>query len=464
MVHTYQLNGYNIALDAGSGSVHAVDRLVFDILTLYETKSRDEVVSAILQKYTADADISRDDILEALDDIDALKAAGEAVLAGPLPGPPAEGRRRDQGALPARLPRLQPLLRLLLCRGGAVSRRVGAHADGRGERAIDFLIEKSGKRRNLEVDFFGGEPLLNWDVVKETVAYARSIEKQHNKNFRFTLTTNGVLIDDDVIDFTSREMSNVVLSLDGRPEVHDRLRKTPGGGGSYGLIVPKFKELVARRGDRSYYIRGTYTHFNTDFTSDLLHMADLGFTELSMEPVVSKKGDPYALTEEDFPILEAQYERLAVEMLRRKREGRGFRFYHYLIDLEGGPCVYKRVAGCGVGTEYLAVTPAGDLYPCHQFVGDESYKMGNLWDGVTNTEKCDAFSRCSAASRPECRDCWARLFCAGGCAANAYHATGDIGGVYDYGCRLFKKRMECAIMMKVAEALEKTPPDCPAEA
>ena len=457
MVHTYQLNGYNIALDAASGSVHAVDHLVYDILALYETKTRDDIVAAMLRKYAGSADVSEAEILEALDDIDALKAAGKLFS----PDRFRDLAPKSGGEIKALCLHVSHACNLSCgyCFAGE-GRYHGASALmplDVAKRAVDFLIEKSGKRRNLEVDFFGGEPLLNWDVVKETVAYARSNEKAHNKNFRFTLTTNGVLIDDDVIDFCNREMTNVVLSLDGRPEVHDRLRKTPGGGGSYDLIVPKFRELVARRGDKSYYIRGTYTHFNTDFTNDLLHMADLGFTELSMEPVVSKKGDPYALTEADFHILEEQYERLAVEMLRRKREGRGFRFYHYLIDLEGGPCVYKRVAGCGVGTEYLAVTPAGDLYPCHQFVGDARYKMGNLWDGVTNTEKRDAFSRCTAASRPECRDCWARLFCAGGCAANAYHAAGDIGGVYEYGCRLFKKRMECAIMMKVAEALEKAP-------
>jgi uncharacterized protein len=324
-----------------------------------------------------------------------------------------------------------------------------------GKRAIDFLVESSGKRRNLEVDFFGGEPLLNWDTVKEIVRYARSIEKERGKNFRFTLTTNGMLIDDDVIDFSNREMTNVVLSLDGRPEIHDRLRRTPDNRGSYETIVPKFKKLVEARDHKGYYIRGTFTHGNTDFTEDILHMADLGFTELSMEPVVSKKGDPFALTEEDLPVLYGQYERLAEEMLRRKREGRGFTFYHYMLDLSKGPCIYKRIAGCGSGSEYLAVTPSGDLYPCHQFVGEADYLMGNIWDGVTNTAKRSEFKGCNVYSRPECRDCWARLYCAGGCAANAFHDSGSIEGVYEYGCRLFKKRLECALMMKVDEAVKK---------
>ena len=292
---------------------------------------------------------------------------------------------------------------------------------------------------------------MNWQMVKDLVAYCRGREKETGKNFRFTLTTNGMLIDDDVIDFCNKEMSNVVLSLDGRKEVHDRLRVDYAGRGSYDTIVPKFQKLVQARGGKNYYIRGTYTHANTDFTNDIFHMADLGFTELSMEPVVSKPGDPCALTREDLPVLLEQYELLAKEMLKREREGRGFTFYHYMIDLTGGPCIYKRIAGCGSGTEYMAVTPWGDLYPCHQFVGDPKYLLGDIWKGVTNTAAQDEFRHCNAYARPECRDCWAKLYCSGGCAANSYHATGSIQGVYEYGCELFKKRIECAIMIKVAE-------------
>ena len=279
-------------------------------------------------------------------------------------------------------------------------------------------------------------------------------EAEHHKKFRFTLTTNGVLVDDDVIDFANREMHNVVMSIDGRPEVHDRFRVDYAGRGSYEKVVPKFLDFAKKRGGRSYYVRGTYTHHNTDFTNDILHLADLGFTELSMEPVVCAPDDPCALTPEDLPVLFEQYEILAKEMLKREKEGRPFTFYHYMIDLTHGPCIYKRISGCGSGTEYMAVTPWGDLYPCHQFVGDEKYLMGNIWDGVTNTALRDEFKLCNVYARPECDHCWARLYCSGGCAANAYHASGSIRGVYQYGCELFKKRMECAIMMQVARSEE----------
>ena len=316
-----------------------------------------------------------------------------------------------------------------------------------GRRALDFLMDHSGSRRNLEVDFFGGEPLMNWDVVKRLVAYARSVEKERGKNFRFTLTTNGMLIDDDVIDFANREMSNVVLSLDGRKEINDRTRVDYAGNGSYDRIVPKFQKLVAARGGKNYYMRGTFTHANPDFTKDLFHMADdLGFTELSMEPVVCAPGDPAELTAEDLDTVKEQYELLAKDMLRREREGRPITFYHYMLDLTSG-----RISGCGSGTEYMAVTPWGDLYPCHQFVGEEAYKLGDVWNGVTNTALREEFRACNAYARPDCADCWAKLYCSGGCAANAYHATGSIRGVYEAGCELFRKRIECAIMMKAAK-------------
>ena len=321
-----------------------------------------------------------------------------------------------------------------------------------GKQALDFLMDHSGTRRNLEVDFFGGEPLMNWDVVKRLVEYARSVEKERGKNFRFTLTTNGMLIDDDVIDFANREMSNVVLSLDGRKEINDRTRVDYAGNGSYDRIVPKFQKLVAARGGKDYYMRGTFTHANPDFTKDLFHMADdLGFTELSMEPVVCAPDDPAALTPEDIAIVKEQYEILAKDMLRREKEGHPITFYHYMLDLTGGPCVYKRISGCGSGTEYMAVTPWGDLYPCHQFVGEEASKLGDVWNGVTNTALREEFRACNAYARPDCAGCWAKLYCSGGCAANAYHATGTIRGVYEAGCELFRKRIECAIMMKAAQ-------------
>ncbi len=458
MIHQYKLNGYNIVIDAHSGSVHVVDDMVYDMIGLYEDNSTDTITQLMLRKFGGDPEGAKAEILEAIGDIEGLKKAGKLFAPDRFKNAAASMKNRNSDI---------KALCLHVSHACNLSCDYCFAGEGRyhgerslmtfevGKRAIDFLVENSGKRKNLEVDFFGGEPLLNWEVVKQIVEYSREIERNRGKNFRFTLTTNGVLIDEDVIEFSNREMTNVVLSLDGRKEVHDRLRKSSNGHGSYDLIVPKFKEFVDKRGGKGYYIRGTYTHHNIDFTSDILHMADLGFRELSMEPVVSGKGDPYALTEEDMPELLRQYELLANEMLARKKEGRGFTFYHFMLDLSGGPCIYKRVSGCGSGTEYLAVTPSGDLYPCHQFAGDPAFVMGNLWDGVTNLEKRQEFSQCNVYSRPECNDCWARLYCSGGCAANAYHATGDIGGVYDYGCTLFKKRIECAVMMKVAEAVDK---------
>lgn len=323
-----------------------------------------------------------------------------------------------------------------------------------GKRAIDFLIEHSADRHYLEVDFFGGEPLLNWPMVKETVAYARSLEKKTGKRFRFTLTTNGILIDDDVIDFTNREMDNVVLSLDGRKSTHDRFRVDRQGRGSYDTVVPKFQKLVRQRTGGTHYMRGTFTHANADFLNDILHLLDLGFTQISMEPVVSPPGMPYALTPDDIVFIKQQYEKLARLMIQRQREGRPFTFYHYMIDLEHGPCIYKRIAGCGSGTEYLAVTPSGDLYPCHQLVDNPAFLMGNIWDGITNTALLDTYRHLHLLSRKACRDCWAQLYCSGGCAANAFHTTGDLFGVDENGCELFRKRMECALAIKAAEALD----------
>ena len=452
MVHQYKLNGYNIVLDTASGSVHAVDEVAYDIIEMYKTNSPEEIVVAITKKYS---DVTRDDVLECIDDIKSLEDAGKLYSKDEYEEL-ACNYKNNSKVIKALCLHVAHTCNLncsyCFASQGKYQGDRAVMSFEVGKRAFDFLIENSGTRRNLEVDFFGGEPLMNWDVVKQLVAYARSIEKQHNKNFRFTLTTNGLLIDDEVIDFLNKEMSNVVLSLDGRREVHDLFRKDYAGNGSYDKIVPKFKRLVDARGGKDYYVRGTFTHNNVAFTNDILHMADLGFTELSMEPVVCPPGDPYALTEEDLPKLFEQYEILAKEMIKRKREGRGFTFYHYILDLKNGPCIYKRITGCGSGTEYMAVTPWGELFPCHQFVGDPKYSLGNIWDGVKNTEIQDEFRSCNAYSREECRNCWAKLYCSGGCAANSYHATGSINGVYGYGCELFKKRIECAIMMQVAES------------
>lgn len=456
MVHQYKLNGYNIVLDTCSGSVHAVDRVAYDIIGLYKEKSPEKIAEIITEKY-ADENITPDDVFECIEDVKALEEKGKLYTPDTYEDMAFDFKNRNTviKALCLHVAHTCNLnCEYCFASQGKYHGERALMSLETGKRALDFLIENSGTRRNLEVDFFGGEPLMNLEVVKELVAYAREIEKIHNKNFRFTLTTNGILIDDDVIDFCNKEMSNVVLSLDGRKEVHDRLRKDYQGRGSYDIIVPKFQEFVRRRGDKNYYIRGTFTHANTDFTNDIFHMADLGFKELSMEPVVCAPDDKSALTKEDLPLLFEQYEILAKEMLKRQKEGNGFTFYHYMLDLTHGPCIYKRISGCGSGTEYMAVTPSGELYPCHQFVGDKKYLLGNIYDGVTNKEIQNEFKLCNAYARKECADCWAKLYCSGGCAANSYHASGKITGIYEYGCELFKKRIECAVMMKVAEQFD----------
>lgn len=454
MIHSFKQNGYNVVLDVFSGSIHLVDEATFDIINMYETESREAITEAILKKYAADETVTEAAIADCFDDIAALKARGKLFTEDAF-ADIAKNYRRENFAVKALCLHVAHTCNLncsyCFAGQGKYKGERAVMSFETGKRALDFLVENSGSHVNLDVDFFGGEPLMNFDVVKRLVAYGRELEKAHGKNIRFTLTTNGVLLDDEVTDFCNKEMHNVVLSLDGRKEVHDLFRKDYAGNGSYDKVVPNFKRFVEKRGDREYYVRGTYTHNNTDFLKDILHMADLGFKKLSIEPVVTAPDDPCALTEDDLPTLFAQYERLADEMIKRNGEGRGFTFYHYMINLTGGPCIYKRVAGCGSGTEYLAVTPWGELFPCHQFVGDPAYSMGDIWKGVTATALRDRFAACNAYTRPQCEDCWAKLYCSGGCAANAYHATGDISGVYEYGCKLFKKRIECAITVKLAE-------------
>ena len=457
MVHQYKLNGYNIVLDTCSGSVHVVDEVAYDIIAMYKEKDNSEIVKYITETYKNE-EITEQDVLDCIEDVKSLEDAGKLYTPDTYEGMAFDFKNRNT-VIKALCLHVAHTCNLncayCFASQGKYHGERALMSFEVGKRALDFLIENSGTRHNLEVDFFGGEPLMNWDVVKELVSYARVQEKIHNKNFRFTLTTNGVLVDDDVIDFCNKEMSNVVLSLDGRQEVHDRLRVDYMGRGSYDLIVPKFQEFVKKRGGKNYYMRGTFTHNNIDFTNDIFHMADLGFTELSMEPVVCSPEDASALTEEDLPVLFDQYEILAKEMIKRKKEGRPFTFYHYMLDLTHGPCIYKRISGCGSGTEYMAVTPTGDLYPCHQFVGDNKYLLGNIWDGVTNKEVQNEFKLCNAYARPECNDCWAKLYCSGGCAANSYHASGKITGIYEYGCELFKKRIECAVMIQVDENYNK---------
>ena len=457
MIHSYKMKGYNIIIDQNSGCVHSVDEVAYDIINMFESEPKEKIKAFILDKYSKRDDVTPEDIDLCFEDIEALIKDGRLFAKDAFENSALDFKKR-QGVLKAICLHVAHDCNLA-CKycfagKGEYDGPKGLMSFETGKRALDFLVEKSGTRKNLEVDFFGGEPLLNWEVCKKLVEYGRSIEKEHGKNFRFTLTTNGVLVNDEVIDFCNREMGNVVLSLDGRKETHDRLRTTCNGKGSYDLIVDKFKKFANARNQADYYMRGTYTHYNVDFSKDIIHMADLGFKELSIEPVVSDPTEPYALKENDLPILKEQYEILADEMLRRYRNGNGFTFYHYMIDLNSGPCIVKRISGCGVGTEYMSVTPSGELYPCHQFVGDEKFLLGDIWKGVTNTTILDEFKGCNVYSHPECKDCFAKLYCSGGCAANAYHTTGSVNGIYEFGCELHRKRIECAIMLKVAEAEE----------
>lgn len=454
MVHQYQLNGYNIVLDVCSGAIHVVDEIAYDLIKEFELTEKTDLINKIFNKYQNNG-ATLSDVCECYDQINALKDSGKLFAPDTYEPMANKLKEKTSGVVKALCLHVAHTCNLncayCFASQGKYSGERAIMSFEVGKRALDFLVENSGTRHNLEVDFFGGEPLMNFDVVKKLVEYARSIEKEKNKNFRFTLTTNGVLIDDDVIEFANKEMSNVVLSLDGRKEIHDRYRVDYSGKGSWEKIVPKFQKLVRARNGKDYYMRGTFTHANPDFLEDIKVMLDLGFDELSMEPVVCAAGDPNELTKEDLPIVLNQYEQLANLMIERDKQGKPFTFYHYMIDLTGGPCIYKRISGCGSGTEYMAVTPWGDLYPCHQFVGDEKFKLGDVFNGVNNTDIQKEFSDCNVYARPDCKDCWAKLYCSGGCAANAYHATGSVRGVYKYGCELFKKRMECAIAVQIAK-------------
>ena len=450
MIHRYKNNGYNIVLDVNSGSVHVVDEIVYDMVGLLdEGKSEKEILAALEGRY------QEKDIKTALEECAELKK--EQMLFTEDVYEKAINSFKDRPTVVKAL-----CLHIahdcnLACRycfaeeGEYHGRRVMMSYEV-GKQALDFLIANSGSRKNLEVDFFGGEPLMNWKVVKDLVAYGRSQEKIHNKHFRFTLTTNGVLLNDEIMEFANKEMDNVVLSIDGRREVHDFMRPFRKGAGSYELVVPKFQKFADSRGQKRYYARGTFTRHNLDFSRDVLHLADLGFEQISVEPVVADEKEAYALQWEDVPKICEEYDKLAKEIIKREKEGRGFNFFHFMIDLTGGPCVYKRLSGCGSGTEYLAVTPWGDLYPCHQFVGEEKFLMGNVWDGVQKPEIRDEFKECNVYAKDKCRECFARFYCSGGCAANSYNFHGSINDVYDLGCELQRKRVECAIMIKAAMA------------
>ena len=452
MIHQYKNNGYNMVLDVNSGSVHVVDDGTNDVLSLLDQgKQEEEIQEALKDRYPAQ------EIHDAAQECQELKEA-EMLFTDDV----------YEGAIEmfAERPTVVKALCLHIAHDCNLACRYCFAEEGEyhgrralmslevGKKALDFLIANSGSRRNLEVDFFGGEPLMNWQVVKDLVAYGREQEKIHNKNFRFTLTTNGVLLDDEVMEFCNKEMGNVVLSIDGRKEVHDFMRPFRKGAGSYDLIVPKFQKFAESRNQDNYYVRGTFTHYNLDFAADVLHLADLGFKQISVEPVVAPPAEDYAIREEDLPIIFEQYDILAKEMIKRHKEGRGFNFFHFMIDLTGGPCVYKRLSGCGSGTEYLAVTPWGDFYPCHQFVGNEEFLLGNVDEGIVRTDLTCDFKKCNVYSKKECSSCFARFYCSGGCAANSYNFTGKINDVYEIGCKMQQKRIECALMIKAALAEE----------
>lgn len=450
MVHQYKNNGYNMVLDVASGSVHVVDDLSYEVIALYENHTLEEMI----EKLSA---WNGDDIREAYKEVTELKDAGVLFTEDCYEDYICEFKERPTvvKALCLHIAHDCNLAcRYCFAEEGEYKGRRALMSLEVGKKALDFLVESSGNRRNLEVDFFGGEPLMNFDVVKEIVAYGRALEKEHNKKFRFTLTTNGVLLNDEIMEFANQEMDNVVLSVDGRKEVHDYMRPFRKGAGSYDLIVPKFQKWAESRNQDKYYARGTFTHHNLDFSKDVLHLADLGFKQISVEPVVAPADADYALQPEDLPKIFEEYDNLAKEMVKRKKEGNGFNFFHFMIDLTGGPCVYKRLSGCGSGTEYLAVTPWGDLYPCHQFVGEENFLLGNVDEGITRPEICQEFKGCNVYAKEECKKCFARFYCSGGCAANSYNFKGNINDVYEIGCELQRKRVECALMIKAATAEE----------
>lgn len=458
MVHQYKNNGYHIVLDVNSGSVHVVDEVVYDVIPVVEEAWKHSETDQTLRALVIDRlkGIHQEEaLLEALEEILELKRAGMLFTEDIYENYITDFKKRETvvKALCLHIAHDCNLAcRYCFAEEGEYHGRRALMSFEVGKKALDFLVAHSGNRVNLEVDFFGGEPLLNWQVVKDLVAYGRSLEKPNNKKFRFTLTTNGILLNDEIMEFANQEMANVVLSIDGRKEVNDRMRPYRGGQGSYDTIVPKFKKVAESRGQMNYYVRGTFTHNNLDFAEDVKHLADLGFQQISVEPVVAAPEESYALREEDLPRLLEEYDRLALELLERRKAGKGVNFFHFMIDLEGGPCVAKRLSGCGSGTEYLAVTPWGDFYPCHQFVGQEEFLMGNVEDGITRTDIRDEFKTCNVYAKEKCRECFARFYCSGGCAANSYNFNGNINGTYDLGCELQRKRIECAIMIKAALA------------
>lgn len=459
MIHQYKSNGFNIVMDINSGSVHVVDDIVYDMISLIEPLVEEGIKDADLIKAAvincANLPYPEEEIAEAVAEVLELEKQGQLFAQDVYADYIFDFKKRETvvKALCLHIAHDCNLACEYCFAGeGEYHGRRALMSLEVGKKALDFLVANSGNRVNLEVDFFGGEPTMNWQVVKDLVEYGRSLEEPHHKKFRFTLTTNGVLLNDEILEFANREMSNIVLSIDGRKEVNDKMRPFRGGQGSYDTIVPKFLKVAESRNQTNYYVRGTYTHGNLDFSKDVLHLADLGFKQISVEPVVAEAKDWYAIKEEDIPVLKEEYDKLAAELIKRRKEGRGFNFFHFMIDLEGGPCVAKRLSGCGSGTEYLAVTPWGDLYPCHQFVGQEAFLMGNVYDGIVNTALRDEFKCCNVYAKEKCKKCFAKFYCSGGCAANSYNFHGNINDAYDIGCELQRKRIECAVMIKAALA------------
>lgn len=453
MIHKYRLNGYRIVMDTNSGAVHLFGEAPFLMLDYLEKgdcvpeRPPQEILEALRGQFDEET------LQQAYSELQELYKAGQLFSS-------------DEYEKFASMMKDAPVKSMCLNVAHDCNLRCeycfAAKGDfGRGrmlmplevaKKSIDFLIAKSGTRHNLEVDFFGGEPLMNYNVVKETVAYARSLEKAHNKNFRFTITTNGLLLTDDKIDFINREMSNAVLSIDGRREVNDRLRIRTNGMGCYDAIVPRFQKLVSTRGDKDYYARGTFTKYNLGFTEDVLHLDELGFDQISVEPVVSDPKLSYSIQEEDLPRVFEEYDRLANTIIARKKEGRGFNFFHFMIDLNQGPCAIKRLRGCSCGNEYVAITPEGDIFPCHQFVGEEEWRMGNVLDGSFDLERKKTFALANVYSKEQCKNCWAKFYCSGGCNANNWQYENDIHKPHEIACALEKKRLECAVMIQAALA------------
>ncbi len=463
MIHQFKNNGYNMVLDVNSGSVHVVDDLVYDMISFIEPfinegiKSKELIEAAVLN--CNDFEAEEESVIEAIGEV--LELEKEGMLFTPDDYENYIDSMKDrETVVKAMCLHIAHDCNLgckyCFAEEGEYHGRRAFMSFEVGKKALDYLVANSGNRRNLEIDFFGGEPLMNWQVVKDLVAYGRSLEEANNKKFRFTLTTNGVLLNDEIMEFANKEMANVVLSLDGRKCVNDMMRPMRGkeARGSYDLIVPKFQKLAEQRNQMDYYVRGTFTHNNLDFSEDVMHFADLGFKQISVEPVVAKEEESYAIKAEDVEAVKAEYDVLAKKLLELQREGKGVNFFHFMIDLEGGPCVAKRLSGCGSGTEYLAVTPWGDLYPCHQFVGMDEFLLGNVDEGVKKVKIVEEFKGCNVYAKSKCKKCFAKFYCSGGCAANSYNFTNSIHDVYEIGCELQRKRVECALMMQAAQADE----------